>query len=324
NLGLVQLSDKYVGEFTPEDEAILVQLAQIASAALENLRLLEETKRWNAELEQRVAERTTELQIANTQLQVTNTQLQTANVQLAHSEEQLRRLSSYLQQVREDERTRIAREIHDELGQALTGLKMDVSWLKSRLGKRQTALLEKAEAMSHLIDTTVQSVRRISTDLRPGILDDLGLLAAIEWQLQDFQMRTGVECQLNTACEEMSLDGDAATALFRIFQETLTNVARHAQATRVEVLLEENEGHLLLQVRDNGKGLSAEKLETKSKTFGLTGIRERALLLSGEVAISGQPGQGTTVTVRVPLQPALATLPEVRTRTRRTPESDIS
>jgi signal transduction histidine kinase len=151
-----------------------------------------------------------------------------------------------------------------------------------------------------LIDSTVQTIRRIATDLRPGILDDFGLMAAIEWQLQEFQTRAGIECRLSSKVGHLNLDPETSTALFRVFQETLTNVARHANATQVEVLLEEQPNALLLQVRDNGRGIS-ERETFGTKSLGLLGIRERVRLLSGELSIQGNPGKGTTVQVRIPL-----------------------
>lgn len=219
---------------------------------------------------------------------------------LARSTEQLRELSARLQSVREEERTRISRAIHDELGQTLTGLKMDVAWLQSHLDPAQPALLAKMQAMSGLIDTTVQTVRRISTELRPGILD-LGLVATIEWQLQEFQNRTGIESHLISAPEETRLDVDGATTAFRILQEILTNVVRHAAATRVEVTLEETPTFLILQVHDNGRGITESELDSP-KSIGLLGMQERARLRRGEVHLHGTPGQGTTVTVRLPLK----------------------
>lgn len=216
------------------------------------------------------------------------------------SSEQLRELSARLQSVREEERTRLARTLHDELGQILTGLKMDVAWLQRHLVKQQPALLEKTQAMAGLIDTAIQTVRRISTELRPGMLDDLGLGATIEWQLQEFQVRTGIKTKFISALEETTLDTDGATTVFRIFQEILTNILRHAQATQIEVSLQESGAFLILQVQDNGRGITEREI-TSPKSIGLLGMRERARLQAGEVHFYGRPGQGTTVTVQLPL-----------------------
>ncbi|MDB6111367.1 MAG: Response regulator receiver sensor signal transduction histidine kinase [Pedosphaera sp.] len=219
--------------------------------------------------------------------------------QLRQSHEQLRALSVYLQHVREEERMRISRAVHDELGQALTGLKIDLSWLSSRLPKQMNPLLEKTRSMSSHIDETIQTVRRISTELRPGILDHLGLVAAIEWQANEFQTRTGIQCRFAHALDRTILDENLNTAFFRIFQETLTNIIRHANATRVEVDLYDEEGHLILEIRDNGRGITRQQI-FNMKSIGLLGMRERAGLLGGEVRIQGAPKTGTKVTISIP------------------------
>jgi len=219
--------------------------------------------------------------------------------QVQAGREQLRDLASYLQAAREEERTQMAREIHDEFGQALSALKMDLTWLSKRLPADEPGLTEKASAMSDLIDSTIQTVRRVATELRPGLLDDLGLAATMEWQAEEFTERTGIDCELYLTDEEIVLDRDLATAIFRIFQETLTNVARHAEATEVHVELEDRPDELVLIVRDNGKGITESQL-SDPKSLGLMGIRERAHSWGGDVAFQGVPGQGTTVTVRIP------------------------
>ena len=220
--------------------------------------------------------------------------------ELKNSREYLRNLSMHLQSVREEERTRIAREIHDELGQALTALKIDLSWLNNKLPEERKSLLEKTGSMLKLIDSTIQTVRRISSELRPGILDDFGLAAAIEWQAEEFQNRTGIKCEVNLEPEDIIFDQALSTTIFRIFQEAMTNVARHANATRVKVNLKEEAGMLALEVKDNGKGITEEQISSP-QSFGLIGIRERAYSFEGEVKISGIPDKGTTVTVIIPL-----------------------
>lgn len=224
--------------------------------------------------------------------------------ELKSSREQLRELAAHLQSVREEERTWIAREIHDELGQALTGLKMDLAWLDKRLrqgiGEASTvALSEKLRSMTRLVDATIQTVRRIATALRPGILDDLGLMAAIEWLVVEFQERTKIRCNLHLPSEDVSVDPERASAVFRILQEILTNVARHAQASRVEIHLIHDGAILFLDVLDNGKGITREEIGN-TKSLGLLGMRERALILGGQFQISGTPGKGTRVMVRIP------------------------
>ncbi len=253
-----------------------------------------------AELEARLAQLADQLLVANANLEREIADRKRTEDEFRRSTDQLRELSARLQSVREEERTHIARVIHDELGQTLTGLKMDVAWLQRHLDQQQPALLEKTQAMSDLIDITIQTVRRISSELRPGILDDLGLVATIEWQLQEFQTRSGIQGKLISAPEETTLDADGATAAFRIFQEILTNVARHAQATQVEVTLEESAAFLTLQVQDNGRGMTESEIHS-SKSIGLLGMQERARLRAGEVQFQGTPGKGTTVTVRLPL-----------------------
>ena len=223
---------------------------------------------------------------------------------LRDSREQLRALTGHLERIREEERTRIAREIHDELGQALTGLKMDLSWFAARL-PHQPAFTDKSVAMLKLIDSTVNAVRRLSTELRPAILDNLGLIPAIEWLAQEFQKRTGVACDFVTDDDDLTVDQERTTALFRICQEALTNATRYAQATAVHLVLDSDEKQITLRISDNGRGITdAEARGTKS--FGLLGMRERARLLGGTFDIRAAPGGGTALTVRIPAPQAVA------------------
>jgi len=219
--------------------------------------------------------------------------------ELKKSHEQLRNLSAHLQAVREGERTSIAREIHDDLGQTMTALKMDFSLLNRLIPKEEKVLLRKTESMSKLVDMILRDTKRISTELRPGLLDDLGLIAAIEWQAEEFQNRTQIKCELTLGPEDIVLDRECSTAIFRIFQETLTNIARHANATRVSINLTEKGGKLTLKVGDNGRGITEEQI-FDSKSFGLIGIRERVAFLGGKVKIKGVPDKGTTITVSIP------------------------
>jgi len=286
-IGVYSVDKSQPGFFTDEHRRLAEALAAQAAVAIQNASLYDQVRRYADELEQRVKER------------------ERAEARLRSSHEQLRNLAARLQSVREEERTTIAREIHDELGQALTGLKMDLAWMTNRLPDEQDVLRDKSASMLELIDATIQAVRRISTQLRPGILDDLGLTAAIEWQAQEFQTRTGVHCEFATELEDFHLDRDRATAVFRIFQETLTNIARHAHATQVVVSLTESQGDLVLEVRDNGRGVTVREI-ADPQSLGLLGMRERALLFGGEVRIGGSPGTGTTVTARIPLGQTLA------------------
>ena len=222
--------------------------------------------------------------------------------ELRTSRQQLRDLSARLLLLRDEEGARISRTIHDDLGQALTGLKMDLAWLKRHLRPDQQDLLDKTQTMGELIDSTVQTVRRIATELRPGILDELGLVPAIEWELQEFQRRSGVRCRLQSTLTETQLDTADATTLFRIFQEALTNIARHAQADEVHVSVEETTAALVLRVRDNGRGIRTAEIDS-TKSIGLLGMRERARLRGGDVRFQGIPGAGTTVTAWLPRGP---------------------
>jgi len=225
-----------------------------------------------------------------------------AEEKLLNSHDQLRALTNHLQSVREEERTRIARQVHDELGQALSCLKLDLSWLARKVPGART-VQRKIKQMSADIDATIVTVRGIATELRPGVLDSLGLAAAIEWQSGDFQQRTGVPCQVSIDAIEPPLDPALSTACFRIFQEILTNIMRHAKATQVEVRVKQAEGFLVLTVRDHGRGISEH--EINSRALGLVGMKERATQVGGEIFFFGLPSQGTTVTLRVPL-PAVA------------------
>lgn len=221
---------------------------------------------------------------------------------LRESEENLRALASRLQSVREEEQIRIAREIHDGLGQALTGLKMDLTWLAGKLPAEQKPLTSRIGAMFQLIDDTIHSVRKIASGLRPEVLDEVGLAAAIGWQAKDFQQRTGIRCKVELPPESDGLESGRSTALFRIFQEVLTNVARHAGATRVDVCMRRSTNLLTLEVRDNGRGITPiEMLDPKS--LGLLGMRERVLPYDGTIEINGVRGKGTQVTVAIPLGP---------------------
>ena len=201
----------------------------------------------------------------------------------------------------EGERKRIAHEIHDELGQQLTALKMDLSWIGKNLPKNEKPLIEKIGAMSKYIDTTIDTVRKISTDLRPAILDDFGLLAAIESYLEEFQGRTGIKCTIAPRCGDVDLGQERNVALFRIVQEALTNVARHAHAANVEVSLKQRNGRVVLQIKDDGRGVKEDEIAS-SKSIGIVGMRERARLCKGQMRIKSIMGKGTMVKVSIPLK----------------------
>lgn len=217
---------------------------------------------------------------------------------------QLRGLSRRLEQVREEERARIARELHDELGVMLTCLKIDLSQLNRAVSMvDQSAvrvhLQDKILSMMQPIDNTIALVQRLVSDLRPGVLDDLGLVAALEWQAQEFHKRSGIACVFRSSLEDVEISREQATAVFRICQEALTNVARHARATEVTVCLEQTRRRLLLEVKDNGCGIPTDKISAAG-SLGLVGMRERAEQLGGSLIVTGRPGEGTRVTLSLP------------------------
>jgi len=221
--------------------------------------------------------------------------------ELQVSREQLRALTSRLQKVREEERTEVAREIHDELGQALTGLKLDISWMKSRL-PREHEMMAQCASVIQRIDQTLNAVRRIATSLRPSVLDQLGLAAAAEWQGQEFRARTGIEVEMDISTDGSAIPDELGSSAFRILQESLTNVARHANATRVTIRLQQTPDVLRLEVKDNGVGISTQCLKsTDTTSLGIIGMRERALACGGELDICPNSAGGTTVSLRVPL-----------------------
>ena len=218
--------------------------------------------------------------------------------ELIESREHLRNLAKRLQEIREEERTLIAREIHDELGQTLTGLKMDLFWLSGRLPKNWKHLPRRAQEMISLIDSTINFVRKLSTELRPSMLDDLGLKAAIEWQVQEFAQRTRCKYMLDLKIRDFSPDSDRDTAIFRILQESLTNIARHAKADYVEISMNEIDSQLMLSIKDNGIGIDKEKINSSS--LGLISMRERAGTFGGEFSIRALAEGGSQVTLNIP------------------------
>ena len=265
----------------------------------------ERLRRYAEDLESAVAERTRELQETNEALRREVAERKRAEVELRNSREQMRALAARLLAVREEERKEVAREIHEELAQGLTLLAFDIAWVAGRLsetgGETQgQAVAERLEHMSALTDSTLQSVRRIMSALRPAALDDLGLVAAIEWEASTFEERTGVPCELALPEEDIELEAECATAMFRICQEALTNVARHADAEHAHIRLRSDGGCIRMEIQDDGKGITDEESGDPT-SFGLLGMRERALAFGGSVEVAGHPGEGTTVAVRIPL-----------------------
>ncbi|MBK6913859.1 MAG: PAS domain S-box protein [Ignavibacteriales bacterium] len=227
------------------------------------------------------------------------TERKIADEKLKRTSKTLRDLASHLQSVREEERTMIAREIHDELGQVLTVLKIQISLLSKKLNEDQQPLKDKFDSVSILIDQTVETVQKICAKLRPGILDELGLVAAIEWQSQELSERMGIQSEFIFPSDEIILDNEKSTAVFRIFQEALTNVARHANASIVHIILKIEKSNLILEIIDNGGGISETQLNAV-QSLGILGMKERAMLFGGSVYIEGFPGKGTKVRVEIP------------------------
>jgi signal transduction histidine kinase len=223
-----------------------------------------------------------------------------AEESLRISQNQLRELARHLESIREEERTSLAREIHDELGQLLTGLKMDASWISKRIPPSEEFLVGKAKAMGEMIDGAIETVKRVSVQLRPAVLDYLGLAAAIDWQTKELEKHSEISFEFKSNLRGSYLDRDFSTAIFRICQEALTNVVRHADATRVKVTLREERRGIALKIKDNGKGIDAEHV-SDPKSFGLFSMQERARHWGGQVKIKGTPGKGTLVLLRMPL-----------------------
>lgn len=218
---------------------------------------------------------------------------------LIESQQRLRELTNHLQRAREDERSRIAREIHDELGQALTALKMDLYWIRSQFSRSEPKLHQKLEAMIGLTGDTIDSVRRICSELRPTILDDFGLSAAIEWQADEFSKRTGIACSISADADEVVLDRQRSTAVFRILQEALTNISRHSAARKVRIEWRQERGVFSLRVQDDGKGIDLFE-RRKTGSFGLIGMQERVVEFGGDFHVGPGRQGGTTVKITLP------------------------
>lgn len=269
-LGYFDIRNKQDGEgFTIRDQEMLMALAPAASIAIQNALAYQQRMATVAELKD--------------------------------SARQLQALAANLELAREEERMRIARELHDQLGQALTAMKFDLAWLTDRLVQKDATLAQKSKTVTAQMDTMIKTVRRISTELRPGMLDDLGLAASIEWQARDFEKRTGIVCTVSIPVEDLSLARSQSVALFRIFQESLTNITRHANAQRIEVNLGATPESVTLQIHDNGRGIKAQEI-AGLQSLGLLGMRERAKRLGGTFDIQGLPGNGTIVMVSIPLK----------------------
>ena len=305
-----QFSDIHLALMDQITESLGIVLNTIA-ATMQTENLLKQSQALAEQLQQTNAELQDKAQLLAEQkneVENKNREVEQAKANVEEKAEQLRALSASSQSAREEEGMRIAREIHDELGASLTSLKWDLEALDKTLLSEDCQpalppLREKIDAMMKATDNTITTVRRIASELRPTLLDDLGLLEAIEWQAQNFQERTGIACNYECSLEEVCLNRDQSTVVFRIFQEALTNILRHAQATRVEVVMEYTAGEFVLTIRDNGRGITEEE-KTTHLSLGILGMQERAHLVGGRVDVVGAPGHGTLVAVRIHLSGA--------------------
>lgn len=252
------------------------------------------------EIESRVKERTRHLLAANARLRRQIAKQKKTEEELVKSRERLRELSAHLESAREEERTIISREIHDELGQTLSTFKFALSWVHTHLLEEQEEIRARIEAMLANVDLAIKQMRGLSAELRPSILDDFGISAAIEWFMGKFQYHTGIRCTFRADPEETDLSKEQRIAIFRICQQALTNVGEHAQATTVEVLLREKNGNFTLTVQDNGIGITEEQISAP-RSVGILGMSERAISLNGKLKIKGVKDRGTTLTVSIPL-----------------------
>jgi PAS domain S-box-containing protein len=252
-------------------------------------------------LEERVVERTAQLVASNMLLKQEIVKRKIVGEKLKESQERLRNLTNHLQQIRERERSYLSRELHDELGQVLTGLKMDIRWIERRLPEGGTLIAERLNSILMLIDSAILSVQRLSMALRPPALDDFGLDEVIELVLTDFEKRTNITCEFISTPHRTALNKEVYTEVFRIFQEALTNIARHAQAQRVTIILQHTGDRLTMEIRDDGRGITKKEIADPT-SIGLTGMHERVYALEGTLEINGVQGKGTTVTVSIPLR----------------------
>jgi PAS domain S-box-containing protein len=260
----------------------------------------EELQKAHDGLEEQVEERTAQLVASNILLKQEIAKRKIVGEKLKESQERLRNLAKHLQNIREQERSFLSRELHDELGQALTGMKMDIRWIERRLPEDSTLILERLHSIIMLIDSAILSVQRLSMALRPPALDDFGLNEVIALVLTDFEKRTNITCEFIPTPQLLALNKEISTEMFRIFQEALTNIARHAGAQRVTIILQNTRDRLTMEIRDDGRGITKKEI-ADPMSIGLTGMRERVYALEGTLEINGVKGKGTTITVSIPL-----------------------
>jgi PAS domain S-box-containing protein len=256
----------------------------------------------HSDMEMRLNDLTSNMISVNEKLQREIVVRKSAEDGLIETQKLLRNVNRRLEIIREEERKKIALEMHDELGQILTVLQLDLAWLSLRIPKEHGLLIEKVNGMEDSIRDVLQSVKRILSELRPPVLDEFGIVAAVEWQAKKFQNRTGIECTVTSNSQSSALDWDLSTTLFRIMQECLTNIARHANATEVRVDCSVGDESVKLIVGDNGRGITQDQI-SDPESLGLIGMRERLHPLNGTLTIKGAKGQGTIISVSVPVKP---------------------
>jgi PAS domain S-box-containing protein len=279
----------------------------------------EKVRKAHNELEKRVTERTAQLSESNRLLRQEIAARKVIEEQLKESRERLRYLSTHSRRLREEERTALSRELHDELGQVLTGIKMDVAWIGRKTPGENTLIVERVNSLLTLIDDAILSVQRISMALRPPALDDFGLQEALKLAAEDFEKRTKVACKIISKPQHILLEEEIATRAFRIFQEALTNIARHAGAQSVTVSLRKAGGRFIMEVRDDGRGITEKEIRDP-RSIGLTGMRERAYAVGGSLTVTGSRGKGTTITLSVPLSEGKEEPEILKRRRKRKPE----
>ena len=283
-IGCININSSEINSFNNDEVLLLDKISKQIENSIKNAQQADELKNSRSELklakdnlEKKVEERTSEL----------------------------RALTAHIQSIREEERKQISREIHDELGQTLTNLKLDLFWVNKYLNGNSGSILElekvisKTNLMTDKIDDSITTVRKIATQLRPSVLDNLGLIAAIEWQLKEFQTRTQIKCQFKNSIKNLEIKQDLSTAIFRIFQETLTNIARHSKATKVVAKLNSNKNMITLEIKDNGIGFNSSIIN-KTKSLGLLGMKERASMFGGNLDIETKKGKGANIILKIP------------------------
>mgnify|MGYP003973130255 CR=1 FL=1 len=281
-------------------QEVLLSIGGLIANTIQRKQIEEELERHKNSLEQLVESRTSDLINSNNRLQKEIEEHKNTQQVLIGSKEKFRRLSAQIQSIREEEKTRIAKEVHDQLGQTLTVLKIDTTQLQQRIPTELSELKSRATSMTNIVDDIIKNVQHIAMELRPPILDAFGICEAIVWQSNEYKRKLGINFDLNRLCEHIDLEKDLQTTLFRIFQEAVTNVIRHANATHVRVAMNYDNENLIFKIADNGTGINKKDIESH-ESLGLIGMKERVHPWGGQVEFKGLPGKGTNVIITIPL-----------------------